>query len=747
MSRPPLPRLAFALATLAGSQAVAAPAPAPPQVTEVKVTARRRSELLQHVPVADTVVSGAQARRENRNDLAGILRQVPAADFRTNSSEKDRTIFIRGIGTISTSPGVEPSVSTVVDGVVLARSGQATLDLFDASQVEVLRGPQGTLFGLNSSAGVVNITTLAPTAQTHGFLEGAFYECNEYRVDGGISGSLTDTLTGRLDVLTGDYAGNVHNNYGGGTLNGYGHWAARGKLDWISPDGRTHVRLDLDYTRSTETVPNGVFVSASQIAFPTDHVTTNRTLANVLAAEGIDPASDNRTVSNDEKSRSNDNNGGAAITTNTQLGEDTLTTVTAFRAWQNTQWQDYDQNALIATGLPRLADVGNLSFTQFSEEDRIASPKGGLIDYVGGLFYLHDEDTERYDRSFDGLLASGAPQAVSGDARYGTVEDNVALFGEGDLNITKRFRLIAGLRTLDDNLSYHFGRVSTAPAAVSGIAASFRSTGSTNWFGYEDRLGLQYDLTDNVMSYFTYSRGFKGPAYNVFFNMAPASTGVLKPETSDDYEIGLKSRLLHGRLQANFAFFLEDFQNFQANFLSNVAGALVTNLVNAGSVSTRGIEADIAAAPIRNVTLTLAGAYTDAHVDQFNCPAGAPTSCNINGEPLPFAPRWKLDFRAEKLIPLTTRLRLSLDSDFIWQSNTQYQLTETPDTVQTAYGIWDLSVSLANLANGWRITGLMNNVLDTHYSSYLADGNFGGVVRFVPRDDTRYVGVQARKDF
>ena len=718
-----------------------------PTVTTVTVTARRRRESLQRVPIGVTVLRGSAERRANRHDLSTILADVPSADFRTNSSQKDRTLFVRGVGTISTSPGVEPSVSTVVDGVVLARSGQANLDLFDSSQIEVLRGPQGTLFGLNSSAGVVNITTPDPSYERHAFVDASYYEGNEYRVSAGVSGALSDRVTGLFDILTGAYRGNVHNNDGDETLNGYEHNGAHGKLRWVSPDGDTTVTLGFDYLRSTETVPNGVFVSTDQVAFPTDVITNNAVLTRALDTEQVSPSDDNRTVSNDQKSRSNDNNGGISLTVDSRVGEDTLTSITAFRAWQNTQWQDYDQNSVVLPSLPQVNDVGNLSFTQFSEEDRLASPKGNLVDYVAGFFYLHDEDTERYDRGLDGILASGSPEIASGDARYGTVEDNVALFGEGDLNVTKRFRFISGLRVLDDNLSYHFARVSTSPVAVSGISTSFADGGATNWTGYEDRFGVQYDLLPRVTSYFTYSRGFKGPAYNVFFNMTPLSTGVLKPETSDDYELGVKSRLFDQRLQVNADLFLDHFQNFQANFLDDVAGALVTNLINAGTVSTRGAEADIAAVPVRDLTLGTSFAYTYATVDQFNCPPGSPLSCDINGEPLPFAPRFKLDATVDKLIRLSPRFHLSLDSDFVWQSSTQYQLTETPDTVQGAYGIWNLSATIADLKRGWRVTGLVDNVLNTHYSSYLAYGNFGGVVRFVPRDDDRYTGVQVRKDF
>ena len=161
------------LVTLLGPSAMAETAAATtgnPGVTigEIMVQARHRDESLQKVPVAVAVVDGLQAGAKNLNDIQDISSQVPSVDFRTSASNKDRTIFVRGVGTISTSPGVEPSVSTVIDGVVLGRAGQSTVDLLDVDHIEVLEGPQGTLFGKNATAGVINIVTRSPTGSRQG---------------------------------------------------------------------------------------------------------------------------------------------------------------------------------------------------------------------------------------------------------------------------------------------------------------------------------------------------------------------------------------------------------------------------------------------------------------------------------------------------------------------------------------------------------------------------------------------------
>lgn len=170
------------------------PATADTSMTEVTVTATRRSEPLQKVPVAVSVFTGDQMRDANLNGLRDISSAVPSFNFRVSASYKDQALFLRGLGTSATSSAVEPSVSTVIDGVVLGRQGQASLDLLDVDRIEVLRGPQGTLFGKNSSAGVLNIITKAPTEEFHGYGDLGYYEGNEWRLRGGLSGALVSVV-------------------------------------------------------------------------------------------------------------------------------------------------------------------------------------------------------------------------------------------------------------------------------------------------------------------------------------------------------------------------------------------------------------------------------------------------------------------------------------------------------------------------------------------------------------------------
>jgi iron complex outermembrane receptor protein len=732
---------------IAADAAADASQPAQGGLEEITVTARRRSESLQSVPVAVSVMTGAQAQAQNLNNIQDISAEIPSVEFRTGASNKDRDVFIRGIGTITTSPGVEPSVSTVVDGVVLDRPGQATAELLDIDRIEILRGPQGTLFGKNASAGVVNIVTADPTAETHGYGDASWFSGgNEYRIKGGISGALVgNELLGSISAVYSHYDGNVNNLFNGTTLNGYERYGAHTKLIF-APSDDLKVTFNADWMHERDTVPTGVPLSSSQVAYPTNVVTPNPAFAAALAASGVVPSPTNNNVSQDVNSNVRDENGGASITADWNVGDGyTLTSITGYRKWQNDQDQDYDQISQRTTAFPIVEDHGYLSFYQISEEARIASPKGHFIDYQAGVYYLHAVDTELYHRDVSQLVAANIVNN-SGTSNFGTTGNNYSIFGEANLNFTDSFRAILGVRGIHDTLDYNFNRVATSPVAVPAIATNFTSAGSTSDNGYADRIGLQYDFSRDLHGYVTYSHGYTGPAYNVFFNMAASAQLALKPETSNAYEVGFKSRMLNDRLQLNLAVFLTDFDNYQANFQDVLNGALVTRLINAGSVSTRGVEADFAYKPIDDFTLSGAAAYTRARVDDFNCPPAAAASCNINGQTLPFAPDWKFNVDGNYVIPMTGSLNLILDSDYHWQSKVQYQLTETPDTIQGAYGIWDASIAVAE-KSGWKVSALVKNITDKQYSAYLAHGDFAGVMRWLPRDASRYAGIDVHKSF
>jgi iron complex outermembrane receptor protein len=756
-AHPPFARGVIALAAFGCVSAFAQSAPAPADaasaagtVQSVTVTATRRAESLQSVPIAVSVLSGEHLEEANRNTLGAITSEVPSVNFRTGASNKDTSLFVRGVGTISTSPGVEPTVATVIDGVVLARPGQATLDLVDVDRIEVLRGPQGTLFGKNASAGVLNIVTVDPGAQTQRYVDLSHYGGgNENRARAGISGTLAPGVRGALTVLDAKYDGNVTNVYNGEKVNGTKKQGARGKLVF-TPAPDLKLTLGADFLHSRDDIPVGVVTSTSLIAYPSGTVTSYPAFAAALGP--VVASADNRAVNSNLTTAVNDNNGGLSAQADWKLGGYDLTAITAWRTWSNAQAQDGDRLSAPAVGLPQSHDHGWLSFRQVSEELRVASPQGGAFDYVAGLYLLHDEDRETYRRDVLRVVADGSSYADWGLAHYGTRQTSAAVFGEGRVHITDALRGIVGLRLTDDDLSYTHERSTSTPdaqfaGAIPGVSAAIaQSTGSTSKTGRSGRVGAQVDLSDDVTSYATFSRGYKGPAYNVFFNMLARDQLALKPETSNSFELGLKSVSLERRLRVNVAAFLTRYDNYQANFYDSVNGAVVTRLINAGQVSSRGVELDAEAHPTSQLSVSGALAYTRARIDDFNCPVGAAASCAVNGKPLPFSPDWKGSVRANYRVPLSNGLQLDLGSDYNWQSQVQYDIGQYADTKQGAYGIVNASAAVSTADHGWRVAFVGKNLADRSYASFLARGS-AYVNRWVPRDDQRYFGIDVRHEF
>jgi iron complex outermembrane receptor protein len=757
---PAFRRLPLAAALFAALPALSQQAPPADngQVESITVTATKRPQPLQTTPIAISVLSGGSLEQENVNTLGAVTAQAPTVNFRTNASNKDSALFIRGVGTISTSPGVEPTVSMVIDGVVTGRPGQATMDLLDLDRIEILRGPQGTLFGKNASAGVINIVSKAPGKETERFVDLSFFQGNERRLRLGASGELREgVLRGSIAAMAAKYDGNVTNVFDGSKTNGYDRKGLRGRLD-ITPARDLKIALIADYSKAKDPTLTGAVTNTTTTAYATGVVTQNPLFAAAVAP--VVPAADNRQINSDTGTNVEDTNSGFSAQVDWQLGGGLqLTSITAYRSWTNVQHQDQDRLGMVYKQFAGTADIGNLEFRQFSQELRIASAKGGFVDYVAGLFFIDGKDDERYERDVtrcansvaaalpSGLIpcSPGTTTMDNGVATYGTHNRSSSLFGEGTFNFSKTVRGIAGVRYTSDELSYYHQRTATATGVPGVGATQAQMEGSTSKHAFSGRVGPQWEITPDVMTYLTLSRGYKGPAFNVFFNMTPTQANALDAETSNSVELGLKSMLLDNRLRLNVAVFDTQYDNYQANVPDLVNGVIVTRLINAGTVSTKGIEFDATARVTPQLSINAAAANIIARVKNFNCPPGAALSCNINGQPLPFSPDWKAHLRAKYTMPLAGNLLMDFGADYSWQSKTQYDLAQSPDAIQPAYGILNASIGLASTA-GWRVALLGKNLTNRSYASFLQNSGTN-INRYVPRDDQRYFGVTARYDF
>ena len=754
------------------------------RVGEVVVTAQRRSENVQKVPVAVTVVS-AQALQDNAIFNPESLEQVvPSLTFKKGTTNVNSTLAIRGIGTQSFASGAEPSVSTVVDGVVYGRSGQAFQEFTDLDHIEVLRGPQGTLFGKNANAGLINIVTKDPAKTFGGDASFGYFEGGEYRITGDVSGPINDKVAYRLSGVYGNYRGDVFNAYDNKFTNGYERVGLRGSIVADLTEN-LKVTLRADYTHDEDDCCAdvlGTYIPSPQL--------TSVFLPSILP---VRPGPRNLSVFNDLTPRTTDGNGGASAQVDYRLNGFTLTSITAWRDWRNKQVRDGDfhgsfGNFVATAGAGRTAasmdilqhDVGELNYNQYSQEFRITSPSQGRLQYVAGAFLWYTDEADAFQR-FDDLCTAStlpvnaagfqpcAPGAstflnISGPANWRTKFYNQALYGQATYDITEQLRLVGGVRYTNDRVTYHLARnySATPPTgvAVPGIGAPFASSSSTDDDGPSAKAGVQYDVTPNINTYVTYSKGYKGPAFNVFYNQALANTAPIAPETSDSYEAGIKTQFFDRRLTLNLAAFQERFYNFQANSFVLVNGSVTTSLTNAGTVRSQGVELEGTWRALRDLTFTGGYTYDDGRIISYKCNAATLTAAQLatclahNGQQLPFSPRHKLDITGNWRLPFSDSLPVDarLVSTYSYQSLTNFDIDQTPLARQPAYGLLDASVILSTRDDRYHLSFIAKNLTDKYYTTFITpSGNgiaAGSYTRLqIPRDVRRYVGVMVQADF
>ncbi len=755
--------LAFGLAAPAMAQDAAADEGAGP--AEIVVTAQKRTERLQEVPVAVTALSGERLAIQGGVNLETAQTIIPTLNIQKSGTTLNQAIYMRGVGTATFSIASEPSVSTVVDGVVYARVGEAFSDLVDIERMEVLRGPQGTLFGKNASAGAINIVTKRPGDRLGGSAELSYFDSNEVRGKVALDLPISESVRTRWVGFYTEYDGNIFNvspNVNS-RVNGYKRWGLRGTL---VADLSPAVKLTVigDYRKADDDC-------CAQVIGTTGTGLAFQVLPTPLGA-------DSRTINQNLVTRTEEESWGVSAQLDAELGEHSLTSITAYREWNNTEIRDGDWLPQAYIGLNQLHDSGPQQAKTFSQELRLASPTGKFFEYLLGVYYSHAENDRVFTRNVT-LCASGVTPAptvptpctsplatnlrtVTGIAPHGAKFNNFAVFGNATINISEQFRLIGGLRLTVDKLDVYHSRTainldvngSGQPVNTGGVNTSFGPfTGEVKTTNLSGRAGLQYDIDRNVMAYATYTRGYKGPGYNMFFNLGATTTPVVEAETSNSFEIGLKNTLFDGKATLNIAAFYAKYDNFQANNPDFSAGVVVSRFTNAGKVSTRGFELDFNAVPIPGLTINAGLAYTDAHVDAFKVVPGATLADIIpSGTPLLFAPKWKGTFGIDYRKTVTSGIDLFLGGQVSAQSK-QLSIFSPVASLRElgtidGYALVNLQAGIGSSDDKWRLMVQVRNVFDQSYVAHKESGGPGGSIRYqIPRDADRYWGVTGRINF
>jgi len=701
---------------------------------DIVVTAQKRAENVQDVPLAITVATGAQLETANVRDFTELTRVAPSLSIRPADSAQNASVTIRGIGTFAFSIGVEPAVAIQIDDVPIAFQARAFNDLADIERVEVLRGPQSTLYGKNASAGLINIVTRAPGREFVGRAALTATTDDEYRAELSASGPVGDTLRAGFGVSYRTFDGNVRNVTTGDTVNGSENVTLRGRLIW-EPTPTLSFDAQLNYAR-VDADPTYTY----RVLSPNVRLRGNATQTLPVVMPGIVAGPDNLDVALNAQPFFVSEGFGRSLRASWTLPNDmTVVSITADDDYTSRDRLDSDRTA--STLIANVAD-GTFDGDAFSQELRLLSPSASAIRYTLGLFYADSQQRRGYKRGPAFSLAEW--RATSGSQQ-------IAIFGQADWTFAARTTLTLGLRGQQEKIDYTYTDLRTAPVAN---FAGDSTDGVATW-----RAGLKHDVSDDLMVFASYARGHKGQAYDLTtgFNQVRANLGPIRPEKSDAYEVGVRAQLFDRKLTLNGTVFQVDYRDLQTQSIEDILGVPTFRLTNVGQSRTRGIEADLLARPFRGLSIFGGITYLDAEFVDFATAAcypgqtatqgctGTPPRQDLSGTRLG-VPEVKGNIGFDLSVPAGS-VEALLGGQFNWQSRTP---SSDPATVIDAYGQLNLTAGV-RLDKGLTIRAFVNNVFDKGYPVAIANqfGNFGNqpAIDFLPgRDFRRYAGVRLSAD-
>ena len=711
------------------------------QLEEVVVTAQKREQNVQDVPLAVAVVSAAQIERAGAREFADLQNVSPSLQIRGSDQPINASVALRGIGTFAFSIGVEPSVAVQVDDVPVAFQSRAFADLTDVERIEVLRGPQSTLYGKSTSAGLINITTAAPTDEFTAKINLAATSDEEYRGAFSLSGPIGERVGYRLTASRSDFAGNVKNIYDGKDVNGKEETTVRGKLDF-HPTDALEVLLTGNYVKATATsVPILVRLS------PNARLRGDPALSPEVVLPGLSPGEDNLEVSMNTPPQAESKGLGGSLKVSYNFGNDySLTSISAYDDFDLNDRQDVDRTSY--AGLVNFQG-GNFGAITTSQEFRLQSPSEGAVQYTLGLFYGNNDLDRRFQRGPVFSLANW----------YATSESTVkAVFGQGDWEFVPKTFATIGARWQDEDISYTFNDIQNGNVNFAGSSQDEAST---------YRLGLRHEFTDDFMLFGSYATGHKGQTYDLTtgFNAARAAAGPVNPEESKSMEVGIKSTLFDRRLMFNVTAFHVKYEDFQQQGIETIGGTQNFRLTNVGTVKTQGLEVETDFRAAEHLRLNAAVAYVDAKIDEFpfaNCYpgqtaalgcTGTPARQDLGGSTLPSAPKFKANLGWDWRIPLGSMpFDGALSGTYMWVGKQNFSLNQDPQTEVDSYSVLNLVFSLRSHSGAYTVSAFVNNALDEGYFVNGGNqfGNFGNQLAtdlWPARDFERYAGIRASFEF
>lgn len=636
---------------------------------EIVVTAERRAESLQTVPVSVTAL-GADALDERQvSNVIDIAGQVPNLRIEpvTGLSNAAR-IFLRGVGEDQSTPTTDSAIGLYVDGVYYPRTLGALFDFVDVERIEVLRGPQGTLYGRNTPGGAIKILTRDPGREASGIFEVLGGDYDRVQLRGTIGGPIAESLRGSVSVLKNERDGTSDNVTLDRDVNRKDVLGARGKLIWDASEA-LELRLAADWTEDKSDV--GVGTSAFAGA-PADLYVT---------AANADPGGYLRTR-------------GAALTATWTAGSYVLTSITAWRDLQNRGLLDNDAEARTILHFAFDADQ-----SQWSQELTL-NADWGRTQAIFGLYWFTEEN-EYGSTNFIGSRANPAAPVGATPGFMTQDTESVAVFAQATYSVTDALRLTAGARYTWDEKDF----TDSYPTLNRFFAPS------EEWTAFTPRIAADYQATDDVFLFASWSKGYKAGGFNRSTVPVTALTPYDEEEVSS-FEAGVKSQFLDDRLRANLTLFYNDYEDLQLSAFDPATN--VSRRFNAAAATTQGVELELSIVPAAGLTAYAAVGYLDASYDEFFDNVGGQI-VDVSDRDLKGAPEWSASGGFAWQLPLAVPGLLRLAADVSYRSRMENNVANTPIIATPDTTLVNASLAWTSEDQRWTATLAGKNLTDEEY--------------------------------
>jgi iron complex outermembrane receptor protein len=663
-------------------------APAAGGLDEVVVTARKREETLQEVPIAVSALGAEALERLQVANLRDISSRVPNLGVTANqTTPSSAQVYLRGIGQDDSTPTFEPGVGIYVDGVYLARLQGSLLDLGEFERIEVLRGPQGTLYGRNSSGGAISFVSKKPSLTEATYAADlTIGKFNRRDLKGSVGVPVVEGVLGaRLEFLSRDMDGYVTRRSDGAELNRIDRQGARLVARWALSDAAT-----LDFQGDVTRDRSGI-----QVPVPL--------AAGCCLAGARAPQFGYYTSDSDVPDVNRFDGGGASATLTWDLGAVELKSISAWRRLGNAFWGDLRGRSAALGG--RVALFRDLNQHQWSQEIQLTSLGKSRVQWVAGLFYL-DESIRNRD-------------TLSRFHAYQQDATSAAVFGELTFDVTDALSVTAGGRYSRDEKKYSVQAISAGGTPFSGAT-------NPDFTEFTPKLGVAYKFRDGPLVYASWQQGFKAGAIPGFpQNPRDVTDAFLPPEKVETFEVGLKADWFDGRLRTNLAYFDSKYTDLQLTLRNPT-----TNILEARSADAdiSGFELELQARPFDALTFYGTVGTTDG---EYTRSTAAPGALRVGAGHVKFAPELQWTVGADWRMAVSGGA-LRLAANYVWTDQVYFSAAITEIASQKSVGLIDASLRFESDRN-WYVGVGVQNAGNEQWASTGTDGGGGSIFVQMPK--------------